>query len=85
MTVTLTQKRIRPDDNTYDIEWVGVNYKSNKVVVHLRFENGDEQDVTYEGARLTALRNRVSQFSGLRLALEADIAANEPGLGGNAS
>jgi len=85
MTVTLTQTRVRPDDNTYEIEWVGVNYKSNRVVVHLRFENGDEQDITYEGTRLTALRNRVSQFNGLRGALEADIAANEPGLGGNAS
>ena len=85
MTVTLAQARVRPDDNTYDIEWIGINYKSNKVVVHLRFENGDEQDVTYEGARLTALRNRVSQFGGLKPALEADIAANEPGLGGNAS
>jgi len=85
MTVTLTQKRVRPDDNTYDIEWVGINYLSNKVIVHLRFENGDEQDVIYEGPRLTALRGRVSQFNGLRAALEADIAANETGLGGVAS
>jgi len=85
MTVTLAQARVRPDDNTYEIEWVGINYKSNKVIVHLRFENGDEQDVIYEGARLIALRNRVSQFNGLRGALEADIAANEPGLGGSAS
>jgi len=85
MTVTLTQTRVRPDDNGYSIEWIGINYKSDKVTVHVVFDSGESQDVIYEGARLIALRNRVSQFNGLRLALEQDIAANETGLGGNAS
>lgn len=85
MSVTLTNTRIRPDDNIYEIEWIGINYKTARVVVHLRFESGDEQNVIYEGAKLIALRNRLPQFNGLRAALEADIAANEPDLGGNAS
>lgn len=85
MTVTLTQTRVRPDDNSYDIQFIGINYKSGRVVVRIQFTNGDTQDIVYEDARLIALRNRVSQFNGLKGALEADIAANEPNLGGVAS
>ena len=64
---------------------VGINYSAGRVLVRVRFDSGDEQDVVFEGARLTDLRNAVSQFTGLRLALEQYIAANEPGLGGAAS
>ena len=85
MSVTLTQTRVRPDDSGYTIIAVGINYASGRVLVRVRFDSGDEQDVVFEGARLTDLRNAVSQFTGLRLALEQYIAANEPGLGGAAS
>lgn len=85
MSVTLTQTRVRPDDNIYEVEIVAANYGSSKVLVRVRFQSGDTQDVIYEGPRLTALRNAVSQFSGLRLAIEQYVAANEPGLGGTAS
>lgn len=85
MSVTLTQTRVRPDDIDYEVIQVGVNYLSGRLLVRIRFTNGDTQDLVYEGAKLNALRNRLPQFNGLRAALEADIAANEPGLGGNAS
>ena len=85
MTVTLTQTRVRPDDAGYTVIAIGINYARNRVMVRIRFDSGDEQDIEYEGARLIALRNAVSQFSGLRLALEQYIAANEPDLGGNAT
>jgi hypothetical protein len=85
MSVTLTQTRIRPDDNSYDVAMIGINYASGKVIVRVRFDSGDTQDITFEGARLTALRNAVSQFSGLRLAIEQYVAANEPDLGGTAT
>ena len=82
MTVALTNTRLRPDDVAYDVVMVGINYTSGRVMIRVQFASGDTQDLIYEGARLTALRNRISQFNGLRLALEQDIAANEPGLGG---
>lgn len=85
MTVTLAQTRVRPDDSNYGVETIGINYPSGKVLVRVRFQNGDLQDVTYEGARLIALRNAVAQFSGLRLAIETYLAATEPGLAGEAS
>ena len=85
MSVTLTSTRVRPDDNGYTVIAVGINYASNKVMVRIRFDSGDTQDITFEGTRLNDLRNAVSQFSGLRLALEQYISANEPGLGGNAT
>jgi hypothetical protein len=85
MSVTLTQTRIRPDDNGYTVVMIGINYQANKVLVRVRFDSGDTQDIEYEGARLLALRNALPQFSGLRLAIEQYLAANEPGLGGNAA
>ena len=85
MTVSLTQTRVRPDDNGYDVIMVGINYATSKVLVRIQFASGDTQDIIFDGARLTALRNALSQFSGLRLALEQYLATNEPGLGGNAS
>lgn len=85
MTVTLTQTKIRPDDTNYEIEWIGINYKRGKVTVHIRFGSGDEQDIVYEGADLVGLRNRVVNFNGLKATMEADIAANQPGLAGVAS
>lgn len=85
MGVTLNKTRVRPDDTSYTVVMVGINYLHNRVLVRVRFTSGDEQDVIFEGARLDALRTAVSQFSGLRLALEQHLAANEPGLGGTAS
>lgn len=85
MSVTLSQVRVRPDDTDYDVVMIGINYSSSRVVVRVRFTNGDTRDVTFDGARLTALRNAVSQFSGLRGAIEAYLGANEPGLAGSAS
>jgi hypothetical protein len=85
MSVTLAQTRIRPDDNAYDVVQVGINYPAGRVLVRIQFASGDTQDIVFEGVRLTALRNAVSQFSGLRLAIEQYLSANEPGLGGSAS
>ena len=85
MSVALTQTRVRPDDNNYIIVMVGINYDSNRVVVRVRFDSGDESDIIFEGVRLATLRTAVSQFNGLRLALEQYLATNEPGLGGTAS
>ena len=85
MSVTLTSTRIRPDDNGYDVVMVGINYASNRLIIRVRFQSGDERDVTFEGARLLTIRTAVSQFSGLRLALEQYLAANEPDLGGTAT
>lgn len=85
MTVALTQTRVRPDDSSYDVIAVIVGYPGARVTVRVQFGSGDVQDLIYDGVRLTNLRNAVSQFAGLRLALEQYIAANEPGLGGNAS
>ena len=85
MSVTLTSTRVRPDDNGYTVIMVGINYSTSRVIVRVRFDSGDEQDVIFDGGRLTDLRSAVSQFSGLRLALEQYLAANEPGLGGTAS
>ena len=84
MSVTLSQTRVRPDDTGYDVVMIGANYDSSRVIVRIRFTNGDTQDITFEGPRLTALRNGVSQFNGLRGAIEAYLAANEPGLSGSA-
>jgi hypothetical protein len=85
MSVTLAQTRIRPDDNGYNVVMIGINYPAGKVVVRIRFDSGDEQDITFEGARLTTLRTSVAQFSGLRLAVEQFLTATEPNLGGVAS
>lgn len=85
MSVTLTQTRVRPDDTAYNVVMVGINYSVNRVIVRVQFASGDQQDVIFDGARLIALRNSLSQFSGLGLALEQYLAANEPGLGGNAT
>ena len=85
MSVTLTQTRVRPDDNGYTVIMIGINYQANRVIVRIRFDSGDTQDIEYEGPRLTALRTAVAQFSGLRTAIEQYVADNEPGLGGNAT
>ena len=85
MSVTLTQTRVRPDDNGYSVVMIGINYQASRVIVRVRFDSGETQDIIYEGTRLNELRNAVSQFSGLRLAIEQRIAENEPGLGGNAT
>ena len=85
MSVTLTSTRVRPDDNGYDVVMIGINYASNKVMVRIRFDSGDTQDIEYEGVKLVALRNNLGQFAGLRLAIEQYLAATEPGLGGNAT
>lgn len=85
MSVTLTQTRVRPDDTTYDVVAVGINYPAGRLMVRIRYASGDERDIIFEGVRLTAIRNAISQFSGLRLALEQYVSANEPGLGGSAS
>ena len=82
MSVTLTSPRIRPDDNGYDVVMIGINYPAGRVVVRIRFDNGDTQDITFEDAKLTALRTNVPQFSGLRAAIESYIAATEANLGG---
>lgn len=85
MSVTLTTKRTRPDDDGYAVIMIGINYASNRVVVRVRFNSGDEQDIIFEGPKLLALRNGVSQFAGLRLAIEQHLTATEPGLGGTAT
>ena len=85
MTVALNQTRVRPDDNLYDVVMIGVNFSSSRVIVRVKFQSGDEQDVIYEGAKLLALRQAVAQFGGLRLAMEQYLATTEPGLGGNAT
>lgn len=85
MSVTLTQTRVRPDDAAYSIVMIGINYDSNRVIVRIKFQSGDTQDIIYEGPRLAALRSRVSNFNGLLGAMESDVAANESGLGGSAS
>jgi hypothetical protein len=82
MSVTLSQTRVRPDDQTYEVAMIGANYDSNRVVVRVRFASGDTQDVIFEGPRLAALRNAVTQFNGLRGAIETYLSANEPGLEG---
>lgn len=85
MSVTLTSARVRPDDNGYEVVMIGINYPLNRVIVRVRFDSGDEQDIIFEGAKLAALRSGVSQFSGLGLAIEQYLAATEPGLGGIAT
>ena len=85
MSVTLTSTRVRPDDNGYDVVMIGINYASSRVIVRVRFASGDMQDIEYEGAKLVALRNNLSQFAGLRLAVEQYISSTEPGLGGSAT
>lgn len=85
MTVALTVPRSKPNDNDYEIIIIAANYASNRAMVKIRFQNGDERDIIFEGPRLVALRNAVSQFSGLKLAVEQFLAANEPGLEGVAS
>ena len=85
MTVSLSQIRVRPDDSNYDIVAVIIGYPGSTVTVRIQFGSGDTQDIVFSGARLNTMRNGVSQFAGLRLALEQYLAANEPGLGGNAS
>ncbi len=82
MSITLSQTRIRPDDTLYEVVMIGINYDASRVIVRVRFGSGDTRDVTFEGQRLLDLRNAVSQFSGLRNAIEAYLAANEPGLEG---
>lgn len=85
MSVALTQTRVRPDDTGYDVMVIGANFGAGKVMVRVQFTNGDTQDIIFEGPRLTALRNAVSQFSGLRQAIEQYLAANESGLAGTAT
>jgi hypothetical protein len=82
MSVTLSQTRVRPDDQTYDVVMIGINYVTNRVVVRVQFASGDTQDVTFEGTRLNDLRNALTQFAGLRGGIESYLAANEPGLEG---
>lgn len=85
MSVTLTQTRVRPDDMSYDVAMIGINYEISKVLVRVKFASGDTRDIVYEGARLMALRDAVAQFSGLRRAIEQYVATTESGLDGTVS
>lgn len=85
MTVALSQTRVRPDDGSYDVVAVIIGYPGASVTIRIQFGSGDTQDIVFSGPRLNALRNGVSQFAGLRLALEQYLAATEPSLGGNAT
>lgn len=82
MSITLNQTRVRPDDTSYEVARIGVNYDANRVIVTVRFGSGEMRDVVFEDDRLVALRNAVNQFAGLRNAIEQYIASHEAGLEG---
>ena len=82
MTVTLAQTRIRPDDQNWQVEMIGTNYAANRVVVRVRYQSGDSEDIVFEGSALLAMRQAVPNFAGLRPAMETYIASIRPDLAG---
>lgn len=82
--IALTNPVNRGSDGNTDISFVGTNYDQAKVIVRLTYTpSGLTRDFTFEGTALTAMRNAVSQFSGLRVALLTYLQSLDSGLGGN--
>ena len=82
--IALASPVSRGSDDNIDVSFVGINYDQTKVIVRLTYTtSGLTRDFTFEGTALTALRNAVSQFSGLRVALLTYLQSLDSGLGGN--
>ena len=74
----------RGTDADIDIAHVGINYANSRVLVRLTFAtSGQQRDFIFEGPSLTALRNNVSQFNGLRVALLAYLQTLDNSLDGS--
>ena len=74
----------RGTDADIDIAHVGINYTNNRVLVRLRYAvSGQDRDFVFEGTSLTALRNNVTQFNGLRVALLAYLQTLDGSLDGS--
>lgn len=70
MSIALTIPVSRGTDPAVEVHFVGINYERGRVLVRLVYSpSGLERDFTFEGPSLTALRNNVSQFNGLKVAL----------------
>lgn len=68
--IALTTPIPRGNDTAIDIQLVGINYDAQRVTVRLEYkQTGFTRDFIFEGAALQSLRQAVSQFSGLRVAL----------------
>lgn len=85
MPIILSNPISRGSDASVEIEFVGINYDASRVIVRLEFPSGQRRDFTFEGQSLLALRNAVSNFAGLRLALLQYLQTLDSSLGGNAS
>lgn len=82
--IALTTPVSRGQDANTDILFIGINYDQSKVIVRLRFNpSGATRDFTFEGASLIALRNALTQFSGLRTAMLSYLQTLDSTLGGN--
>lgn len=85
MPVILDTPINRGTDNSFEIEFVGINYDASRVIVRLEFPSGKRRDFTFEGQSLLALRNAVSNFAGLRIALLQYLQTLDSSLSGNVS
>ena len=74
----------RGTDADIDIAFVGINYATSRVIVRLVFaQSSQERDFVFEGASLTALRNAVGNFAGLRTALLSYLQSLDNSLDGS--
>lgn len=81
--ISLTSPVSRGQDGSIDIEYIGINYSGNKVIVRLKYDaSGLTRDFTFEGGALLALRNNVSNFAGLRVAVLQYLQTLDAGLAG---
>lgn len=85
MGIALNSPISRGSDATVEIEMVGINYDNQRVIVRLEFPSGQRRDFVFEGPALLALRNAVSNFAGLRVALLQYLQTLDSSLSGNVS
>jgi len=82
--IALAQTVSRGTDTGIDIQFVGINYDQTRVIIRLEYQpSGQTKDYAFEGAALVALRNGVSNFSGLRVALLNYLQTLDNALGGS--
>lgn len=86
MSIALTNPISRGSDNGARIAFVEINFVGQAISVTVQFSpTGNVKKYMFAGDDLAALRQAVSQFAGLRLALEQYLAANKPELAGEAT
>lgn len=73
MAVVFNSPITRGQDNGGDVAWSAFNWENQRATVAFRYQTGKLEIFVYDGTEALALRTRVAQLGGLRLALEQDL------------